>query len=146
MKITELTYTVTKSGGLRIPADIIKEMGINPGENVRVAYLSHDGDKNEFREFLLSSDGITGEMSEEQKIAIPTHLLEEANIPLSADIEIACGNGFIVVYQDNALSLDELSSVISSLEIAGELVSELPTDESSAEILRTALEKYEEEA
>ena len=52
MKITELTYTVTKSGGLRIPADIIKEMGINPGENVRVAYLSSDGDKNEFREFV----------------------------------------------------------------------------------------------
>ena len=60
--ITELVYTVNKQGSLKIPKDAIREMGLQAGDHVRVAFLSTDGEKNDYCELM-----IYGEQAEEDK-------------------------------------------------------------------------------
>ncbi len=40
MIISETTYTVNQYGALQIPCETPAEMGLRPGDAVRVAYLS----------------------------------------------------------------------------------------------------------
>lgn len=127
MQIAETVYTVSESGSLTIPDTVLREMGLGPGNTVRVAYLTQDGQQNTFQEFLLSSSPLD-ELSEEQQLRIPTHMLDDSNIPVDADLQILCLNGCIVICQDSVLSSDELATVLSRLQAAGELTSSLPSD------------------
>lgn len=127
MQIVETTYTVNESGSLTLPNTVLREMGIYPGNIVRVAYLTQDGQQNSFREFLLSSSPLD-ELTEEQQLRVPTHMLEDSNIPADADLQIICLDGCIVICQDSALTPDELAEVLSRLQVAGELTSSLPSD------------------
>lgn len=58
MTIIETAYTVSQHGTLKISRKALSGMGLQPGDTVRVAYLSDDGQANIFREFLLSKDGV----------------------------------------------------------------------------------------
>lgn len=127
MQIAETVYTVSESGSLTIPDTVLREMGLGPGNTVRVAYLTQDGQQNTFQDFLLSSSPLD-ELSEEQQLRVPTHMLEDSNIPVDADLQILCLNGCIVICQDSALSSVELAAVLSRLQAAGELTSSLPAD------------------
>ena len=49
-----------------------------------MAYLTKDGLKNEYQEFLLTPRSLEN-LGEDQKIMIPSSLLEQANIPLGED-------------------------------------------------------------
>lgn len=120
MRISESTFTVGNNGALKIPASVLREMGLFPGDHVRVAYLTCDGQKNSFQEFLLSANPMD-RLSEEQQIRVPDHILEDANLPTDADLQILCLDGCIVICQDSALSPDELASVLEQLQAAGEL-------------------------
>ena len=120
MRISESTFTVGNNGALKIPASVLREMGLFPGDHVRVAYLTCDGQKNSFQEFLLSANPMD-RLSEEQQIRVPDHILEDANLPTGADLQILCLDGCIVICQDSALSPDELASVLEQLQAAGEL-------------------------
>lgn len=127
MQISETTFTVSDSGSLKIPAAVIKEMGLSPGDHIRIAYLSRDGHRNIFREFLLSADPLDV-LSEDDKIKIPSHLLNQAHIPDNADLQILCLSGCLLICPDSTLNTNELSSVFESLQIAGDIAASLPID------------------
>ena len=58
MYISESVFTIGDAGALEIPAAVLREMGLHAGDPVRVAYLTHDGQQNSFREFLLSANSL----------------------------------------------------------------------------------------
>ena len=53
MQILEMTFTVDKRGGMKIPPPVLAKMGLAAGSHVRVAYLTHDGTTNTFCELML---------------------------------------------------------------------------------------------
>lgn len=132
MRILECTFTVGSGGALKIPASVMQKMGLLPGDHVRIAYLTRDGQQNLFQEFFLSANPLD-ELAEDNQIKVPTHILEDANIPADANLQILCLNGCIVICQDSALSTDELASVLKQLQAADELT--VPLSGSSEQIL-----------
>lgn len=128
VKIAEATYTVNKYGCLKLPATVMREMGLGPGSHVRVAYLTRDGDKNSFREFFLSPRGIGEANQEDESIAVPEELLRQANISESADIQILCLDGCILIFREDMMSIKELATAADGLRTANEMVSGLPSE------------------
>ena len=71
----------------------------------------------------------------------------QANIPENADLQILCLNGCLLICQDSALSLNELSSVFESLQTAEDIASSLPIDPFQAmEQLQEFTDRFEEGA
>lgn len=79
MQLSEIAFTVSRSGSLKIPASILQKMGLFPGSHIRIAYLTQDGQRNSFQEFLVSADS-SEELSDENQFYIPDHLLEAINV------------------------------------------------------------------
>ena len=127
MKISEIALTANHNGCLKIPAPLLKEMGIVPGDRVRIAYLTDDGTRNTFKEFLVTAEGIQGQ-NEDQRIAIPNQLLQQANIPEDADIQVICLDGILVIAHDSGMNQDELADVLDSLWTANDIIARLPDD------------------
>ncbi len=139
-------FNVGSSGTLEIPASILKEMGLHPGDHVHIAYLTQDGQQNTFREFLMSANHLD-ELSDEQQLRVPDHILEDANIPANADLQILCLDGCIIICQDPVLSPDELAVVLEQLQAAGELAFTLPeSPEQMREQLEELLNRFQEGA
>lgn len=139
-------FNVGSSGTLEIPASILKEMGLLPGDHVHIAYLTQDGQQNSFREFLMSANHLD-ELSDEQQFRVPDHILEDANIPANADLQILCLDGCIIICQDSALSPDELAAVLEQLQAADELAFTLPdSPEQMREQLEELLNRFQEGA
>lgn len=146
MQISETTFTVSSSGSLTIPEPVLREMGLAPGNAVRVAYLTQDGQRNPFQEFLLSADPLD-KLSEEQQLRVPNELLEQSNIPADADLQIFCLDGCIVICQDSALNTDELASILESLQNADELACTLSGEpERMREQLEELINRFQEGA
>ena len=148
MKIAEATYTIDKRGGLRIPAAALSDMGLTAGDPVRVAYLTSDGNYNDFREFLIANlENDESTAVTDQQISIPAHILMEANIPPEADIQIACLNGCIAIYRDSALTVEELAALSLHLETANAFVGQVSDNFDLAEIaeqLKASVERATE--
>lgn len=117
MKIREVFLQVSENGDLHIPPELIQEMGLSPADPVCLAYLTRDGVKNDYQEFLLSPESIeAGE--DEEKLLIPSPLLEQANLSPGEDkFSIGCmADGRLVGvaivgrpvsrYLDNGLTLE----------------------------------------
>lgn len=121
-----MDFTVGKNGSFRVPSVLLRHMGIGPGEHVRIAYISRDSELNEYRELLLYGD--TDKLPEEQKIMIPSGLLERANISEGDDLQIACLDGCLLIYQDSATSEEELREILEQLIKAKEILSSLSPD------------------
>ena len=127
MKIVEMTFTVDGRGNIKIPAADLSEMGLVPGNHVRVAYLTYDGITNPFCEFMLLS-----ELADEQElmgndaIRIPAQLMAQANIPADADLQITCLNGALLICRDTGLQPQELCGILEGLRVAEDLASMLP--------------------
>lgn len=129
---------------MEIPASILKEMGLLPGDHVHIAYLTQDGQQNSFREFLMSANHLD-ELSDEQQLRVPDHILEDANIPANADLQILCLDGCIIICQDSALSPDELTAVLEQLQAADELAFTLPeSPEQMREQLEELINRFQE--
>lgn len=127
MQILEMTFTVDKRGGLKIPPPVLTRMGLAAGDHVRVAYLTHDGGANTFCELMLLPNTVGGVgPNEDSTIQIPMELMRQANIPQDADLQIACLDGCIVISQDADLQPEELSSILESLQLAESFASMLP--------------------
>lgn len=127
MQILEMTFTVDKRGGMKIPPPVLAKMGLAAGSHVRVAYLTHDGTTNTFCELMLlpnEADGASPD--DDSSIRIPMELMRQANIPQDADLQIACLDGCIVISRDTGLQPEELSSILDSLQLAESFVSMLP--------------------
>ena len=131
MHISEITFTVNSHGSLKIPAATLREMGLSPGNHVRIAYLTHDGEENTFQEFLLSA-GSLDESAEENPIQIPTALLVQADIPEDADLQIVCLKGALLICQDTSFDLAELHLISEYLKTADELLGRLPSEKADA--------------
>lgn len=138
MYISESMFTVGSAGALEIPAAVLREMGLHAGDPVRVAYLTHDGQQNSFREFLLSANSLD-KLTDEDQIRVPDRILSDANLPADADLQILCLNGCIVICQDSVLSSDELAAVLEQLRTADELTAALPD---SPELVCGQLEEF----
>lgn len=144
MRISESTFTVGSSGALKIPSSILCEMGLFPGDHVRVAYLTNDDRQNSFREFWLSPDPLD-ELSDDQQFRVPSHILEDANIPADSDLQIACLDGCIVICRDPALNPNELASVLEQLRATDELTSALSDNpEQVREQIEKLISRFEE--
>lgn len=127
MQILEMTFTVDKRGGMKIPPPVLAKMGLAAGSHVRVAYLTHDGTTNTFCELMLlpnEADGASPD--DDSSIRIPMELMRQANIPQEADLQIACLDGCIVISRDTGFQPEELSSILDSLQLAESFVSMLP--------------------
>lgn len=131
VKISELRLNVSREGELVIPAEVLREMGLLPSDSVYLAYLTRDGMKNVYQEFLLTSRPV-GDLEEEGKIIVPSSLLEQANIPSNGDIQILCLNGAILLFEDSTLNKQELDLLLQQLRFASELTAVLPDQANSA--------------
>lgn len=127
MQILEMTFTVDKRGGMKIPPPVLAKMGLAAGSHVRVAYLTHDGTTNTFCELMLLPNEADGASPDEDgSIRIPMELMRQANIPQDADLQIACLDGCIVISRDTGLQPEELNSILEHLQTAESLTAMLP--------------------
>lgn len=137
MQIAEITCTIEKNGCLRIPADILQQMGLGPGEHIRVAYLTDQSQQNIFREFMLSGDPLDQLDDSGGSIAVPEELMNQAGIPMNVDIQVICAPGAIILAQEPVLDLEEMKKVLESLNIASDILEQLPEDaEDAIEVLQ----------
>ena len=123
MRLVELKFCVDNNGHILLPAKNLSEMGVKPGDNVTVAFLSDDGVNNSYREFLISSD-IQADNDEQQTIRIPVEFLNTANIQPNEDIEITCTDGVILILRADKVSSADLNEVLHRLGLVNdELIS-----------------------
>lgn len=96
-----------------------------------MAYLTKDGLKNEYQEFLLTPRSLEN-LGEDLKIMIPSSLLEQANISLGEDIQILCLNGAILLCEDSVLDKQDLELLLQQLQSTSDIISFLPDHANSA--------------
>ena len=124
-----MTFTVDKRGGMKIPPAVLAEMGLAAGDHVRVAYLTHDGNSNTFCELMLLPDGVDEASSgRDGVIHIPAELMHQANMPQSADLQIACLDGCIMIIRDTGFQPEELNAILERLQAVESFASMLPGD------------------
>lgn len=127
MQILEMTFTVDHRGGMKIPAPVLTKMGLEAGDHVRVAYLTHDGVSNTFCELMLLPDAVDETVSDRTNVVqIPEELMRQAGIPQDADLQITCLDGYIVISRDTGLQPEELYPILENLQVAEALASMLP--------------------
>ena len=127
MQILEMTFTVDHRGGMKIPAPVLTKMGLEAGDHVRVACLTHDGASNTFCELMLLPDAVDETVSDRTNvIQIPEELMRQAGIPQDADLQITCLDGCIVISRDTGLQPEELYPMLENLQVVEALTSMLP--------------------
>lgn len=82
------------NGDLRIPANIIKKIGIKNVEDLKFVY---DEDDNELQ--LIKENDI---------LSIPNDMLDEAGIPVDSSLIAFCRDGEIVIKQDDEEKSEEI--------------------------------------
>ncbi len=116
MEMTGIEITVDSQGKLTVPASIIKEMQLVPGDTVRITCISKlpDGPL-----YLLDES-----QEEAGEISLPNELLEAANIPKGSDLDIVCTEGAIVIMAADLLDRipDELCELFYELGIDPDVV------------------------
>ena len=128
-----MTFTVDSRGNVKIPAAVLSEMGLAPGDHVRAAYLTPDGTTNPFCEFMLLPELVDGpELMGDDAVHIPAQLMAQANIPADADLQIACLNGALLICRDTGLQPQELCGILEGLQAAEDLSAMLPQESQQA--------------
>jgi len=130
MKMIEMQSVVDGQGHLTVPAQILKDMGLVPGDTVKLAYISNSADsiRNTFKEFVLTPDGVSAlEDGEDAELTLPHELLEAAEIPVDSDLEIVCVRGAVVILQADLLDSlpDDLRELFNDLGIHPDTVREV---------------------
>lgn len=104
MILREIFFETNENGVLLVNDHILSQMGIGKNEQIYIAYLCPSDTEivNEFREFILTKDGVDKilreiEMEEEVSLTIPNELMIDAGIPLEADLDVICKKGLIVI-------------------------------------------------
>lgn len=90
------------NGDLKIPANIIKKIGIKNVEDLKFVY---DEDDNELQ--LIKENDI---------LSIPNDMLDEAGIPVDSSLIAFCRDGEIVIKQDDEEN-EEKSEEIKNTKI-----------------------------
>lgn len=108
MKIIETKGRIAKDGSIILPPGVLESMGVEAGDTVHLAYLSHHPVKqlNSYGEFFISKEGIDHvsepvEAPESAELSVPHALLEAAGISLDDDLDIRCEDGAIIIGSAN---------------------------------------------
>ena len=145
MKIAELTLNVDEKGVVKIPAEMILEMGAKPGEAINVLYYTKDGMENSFHELMVYSNRMSapGEVAQ-HTIQIPSELMRQSNLTEDEDLQIVCLDGAILICRDTAMNTAELEALLEQLAMTNDLAAALPdTVEQVQEQLIRMIEEYE---
>ena len=134
MTLIEITCQIDSLGNLLIPAETIAEMGLRANDFIHAAFLSHDGKTNDYREFLVSKDGIKATEEDDSSFQMPFELLEKANIDADSDLQIACFDGLIVICKSTSLNLDELSEILQRMILARRFADLYSTEDDLSQI------------
>lgn len=109
MILREIFFETNVNGELLVNNHILSQMGIGKNEQIYIAYLcpSETEIVNEFREFILTKDGVEKiqqemEMEEEASLTIPNELMIDAGIPLEAYLNVICKMEMIVIQSAKA--------------------------------------------
>ena len=135
MKVIEVGCTVNQYGSLKMPRTMLQDMGIGPGDRVRIAYLANVNTENLFQEFFVLPEGLEDGVEEgnAQMITLSNELLSAAKIPTDANIQIVCFEGVIVLYKISDMPIEGLEAALNSLGIASETLKQLVLQEDDIE-------------
>jgi hypothetical protein len=114
---------------------MLQDMGIGPGDRVRVAYLANANAENLFQEFFVLPEGLETDMPEDhaQMITLSNELLNAAKIPTDANIQIVCFEGVIILYKIPGTQMEGLEVALKSLGIASETLKQLVLQENDTD-------------
>lgn len=128
MKMVQIESKIGADGQLVLPAFLLRGMGLDPGDNVRLAYTSADpaGDNNTYKKFMLMPDKTYVDFD----LTVPHDLLDEAEIPEDSDLEVFCTKGAVIVTAGDILDSlpDDLRELFSDLGISPETVRSVMRD------------------
>ena len=124
MKIIETTAIVENDGSIFLPDELIQDLQITPGDEMRIAYMPEpksDGDVSQ--ELFISRFGIMDlpddEDDSDEEISIPQRLMDAAGFTPDTPIVAYCENGRIVIEADDCGQLTEdLLEISEALVIA----------------------------
>lgn len=135
MKVIEVGCTVNQRGILKMPRTMLQDMGIGPGDRVRIEYLASANTENLFQEFFVLPEGLEDGMPEDhaQMITLSNELLSAAKIPLDANIQIVCFEGVIVLYKIPGMQMEGPEAALKSLGIASETLKQLALQENDTD-------------
>lgn len=146
VRLAEIEGKMNENGCIEIPAIVLEQTGIRIGDSIKLIYMADvESLQNESKEFVLlrKEQEMAKELMKEQTVAfqIPLELLEDAGIPLDADLDIVCREQKIIILPAEDVSEikvpDELLTLCSDLGISEDKVkiilkaAEEETDEKS---------------
>lgn len=146
LQLVEMEGKLNEKGCIEIPAAVLEQTGILTGDAVKLIYMAEEESlKSESKEFLLVRAGqdAAGELMKEQSVAfqIPLELLQDAGIPMDADLDIVCQKQKIIILP--AETVTDIPVPEELLTICRELG--IPEDKVKI-ILRTTEEETDEKA
>lgn len=99
----EIKGTIAGDGSLILPPGVLETMGAGPGDQVYLTYgsLKPVRAENSYGSFFLSAEGFRKtecmELPEEAEMKLPHALLEEAGIPLDAELVVETVEGAVLI-------------------------------------------------
>lgn len=124
LQLVEMEGRVTENGCIEIPMTVLDQAGICTGDAIKLIYMAEEEEvKSAAKEFLLvkNDQDVVEELVREQRVSlqIPEELLQDAGIPMDADLDIVCQNGRIVIFSSELLKETEIPEEV--MEICNEL-------------------------
>ena len=111
MNQMEVKGTIAGDGSIILPPGVLETMGAGPGDPVYLAYgsLKPVRAENSYGRMFLSSEGFRKtecmEPPEEAEMKLPHALLEEAGIPLDAELVVQTVEGAVLIGEREPLSV-----------------------------------------
>lgn len=111
MNQMEVKGTIAGDGSIILPPGVLETMGAGPGDPVYLAYgsLKPVRAENSYGRLFLSVEGFRKtecmEPPEEAEMKLPHALLEEAGIPLDAELVVQTVEGAVLIGEREPLSV-----------------------------------------
>lgn len=99
----EIKGTIAGDGSIILPPGVLETMGAGPGDQVQIVYESQKPVRaeNSYGRLFLSVEGFRKtacmEPPEEAEMKLPHTLLEEAGIPLDAELVVQTAEGAVLI-------------------------------------------------
>lgn len=107
----EIKGTIASDGSIILPPGVLETMGKGPGDQVRILYgsLKPVRAENSYGKLYLSAEGLRKtacmELPEEAEMKLPHALLEEAGIPLDAELVVQTVEGAVLMGAEEPLAV-----------------------------------------
>ncbi len=107
----EVKGSIASDGSIILPPGVVETMGAGPGDQVQIVYESQKPVRaeNSYGKLYLSADGLRKtacmELPEEAEMKLPHALLEEAGIPLGAELVVQTVEGAVLIGEREPLSM-----------------------------------------